>query len=182
MQLADETAFQALIYVELVAKYGHRLTVEEFEAYVVSPDRRPGRTTSPIAEPLAQIQRNMVQSVFGGGGKTIPGESILAWLTRLRWLRTEGGHVYITPLGRAVRRALEETGRDEELPTEIILDPSDELSYPRIIGAIAEAGECALVDRYFSIDSLLDVLQRTRLQRLLVGPDHQGKGRVAALG
>jgi hypothetical protein len=107
-----------------------------------------------------------------------PGETVIEWLERLRWLHTDDQRVSITRLGRAVLAALEDAEQVREIPVEIVLDPGDELAYARIIGAVADAGPCALVDPYFSIENLLDVIQRTEVERVLIKPDG---GRVSAL-
>jgi hypothetical protein len=169
MELADFTGHRALLYVATVTRHGHPLTVEEFNAFVDLPLRMrrfPGAgATSALAAWLA----------------TRPTESILDWLTRLGWLAQAGGNlVTITPLGSAVLAGLEEAGQQrDETPTEILLAPDDELSYARVIGLIAQMGRAALVDPFFSIDSLLHIVQRTQVDRILIKP---GDARTAALG
>jgi hypothetical protein len=173
MKLADETAHRALAYVAAVTKQGHAMTVEEFDAFVKAPHRT--RRSSALLEALAQTVEKSALAFTG------PKEEVLPWLQRLGWLRSDLDRVLITPLGLAVLAALEEQERVEELPTEIVLDRDDELSYPRVIGAIADAGEAALIDPYFSIESLLDIIQRTRVQRLLTMRDPHKPGRLSAL-
>jgi hypothetical protein len=174
VQIADVSIHRALAYVDAVSRHGYVLNVSEFTAYASLPTRK---TSSRIGDALAvQIQRSALALALGGER-----ESILEWLVRLGWLRSVGIRVLMTPLGRAVLAALEEAGRDEDIPTELVLDPSDELSYARLIGTIASAGEAALVDGYFTINSLLDIVQRTQITRILVRPDHTNKGRIEAL-
>jgi hypothetical protein len=171
MKLADSTAHRALAYVAAVSKHGYALSVEEFDAYMLQPLRRGGQ--SALASALSKIQVTML-------GAVTPDEEVLDWLERLGWLHAFD-RVTITPLGRAVLASLEDEQQAEELPTEIVLDRDDELSYARVIGAIAESGPCALVDRYFGLESLLDIILRTRVERLLVGTDPSSAGRVAAV-
>jgi hypothetical protein len=175
VELTDAIGHRALAYVDSVERHGHRLTVEEFDAYVLVPGRMLPQGAVEAA--ARQIRRAVLAAYLTAA----PRETVLGWLERLRWLREDGGHVLITPLGRAVLAALEEAGREDELPTELVLSPSDELSYARLIGSIAAVGKCALVDGYFTVNSLLDVVQRTDVQRILVRPDHQKTGRNAAL-
>lgn len=129
---------------------------------------------------INQLSRTWVETALGG--RREPDESVFAWLRRLGWLTVDADRVQITTLGRAVLAAVEEAGREEELAAaEIVLAPTDPLAYARVIGAIAEAGAAAaLVDPYFSIDVLLDVVQRTGVERVLTGP--RPEARLAALG
>jgi hypothetical protein len=177
VQIAEERAHQALAYVDAVARHGYTLSVEEFDAYVARPARR--QESMPAFDQLARSIR------ISFVGATKPGETVLAWLVRLRWLTSDADRVFITPLGRAVLEALNDQSREEELDAEIVLDPDDELAYPRLIGAITAVGEGAtLVDAYFSIDYLLHIVHRTGVARVLVRPgaNNTERARVSALG
>ena len=169
MELADYSGHRALLYVATVTRHGHRLTTAEFEAYVNVPLRM--RQLPPGAG---------VRGALTALLSARPMETILEWLTRIGWLASVGNLVTITPLGSAVLAGLEEAGQQrDETPTEILLAPDDELSYARVIGLIAQMGRAALVDPFFSIDSLLHIVQRTQVDRILIKP---GDARTAALG
>ena len=176
MNLTDEVGHRALAYVGAVSRQGYAMTTEEFNAFMALPVRE--REPSTAMARLAELSRAVVaqMSVLASP----PKESILEWLARLHWLREADGRVHITPLGRAVLAHLDEAGLEEELPAELVLDPADELSYARLIGAIAEAGECLLVDGFFELGNFLDVVQRTRVTRVLVRPVGKS-GRLEAL-
>jgi hypothetical protein len=172
VKIADQTVQLGLSYVAAVSRQGHAMTVEDFQAFITAPRRR---TTGTLYEQLARVSTVAAASF---GGRT---EDVLSYLTRLRWIVVDSGHVGITALGRAVLAALDEADRVDDLPAEIVLEPTDQLSYARVIGVIAEAGRCALVDAYFSIESLLDIVQRTQVERILIHPERGRGGRVEAL-
>lgn len=170
MEIVDATGHRALAYVAAVLRQGYPLSVDEFEQYVSNPEPT---VTGPLARAISQAVRASAL------GQLARSESVLNWLVRIGWLERDAGRVYITPLGAAVLRHAEEAEKQiEETTTEIILSPNDELSYARVIGLLAAAGRAALVDPYFSIESLLHVIQQTEVDRILVKPDPQ---RTAAL-
>jgi hypothetical protein len=55
------------------------------------------------------------------------------------------------------------------VPFDVVLDKDDELASGRVIEVISGLGPCAVVDPYFSIDSLLQIVQSTEVDRLLTG-------------
>lgn len=75
----------------------------------------------------------------------------------------------ITPLGDAILAHLEAESFEHEVPFDVVLDKGDELASGRVIEEISQLGPCAVVDPYFSIDSLLQVVQSTEVARILTG-------------
>jgi hypothetical protein len=70
---------------------------------------------------------------------------------------------------------LEQASLEEEIPVGVVLDQGDELATARVIQQIADIGPCAVVDRYFSMDSLLPILYSTEVEAVLMGADSGGK-------
>jgi hypothetical protein len=99
----------------------------------------------------------------------VPGERVIDWLVRLGWLGAENGRVQITALGEAILAHLEAESFEQEVPFDVVLDKGDELASGRVIEEISQLGPCAVVDPYFSIDSLLQVVQSTEVDRILTG-------------
>jgi hypothetical protein len=169
VRIASDVEHRALAYVDAVQRNGYLLHDEEFDAYMKRPERR-----TVFSAALARVN---VEALFLD--REMP---LLARLEWLGWIDSrEFGAIAITRLGRAVLAALDEDDRAEDLPTEIVLDPVDELSYARVIGAIHEAGPAALVDAYFKLDHLLDIVQRTEVARILIHSDRDKSGRLPAL-
>lgn len=63
----------------------------------------------------------------------------------------------------------------EEIPVGVVLDQGDELATARVIQQIADIGPCAVVDRYFSMESLLPILYSTKVEAVLMGSDAGAK-------
>jgi hypothetical protein len=167
-----------------VQRQGYKLTVAQFKAFAKRPTRlRPVRRKNPLTSYLGRLPD--LSAIAGLG--TTPGESMLRYLYRLEWVVVEGeggevkdgDRVAVTELGRAVLAALDEGSVEQEVPTTIVLDQDDPVAKGKLIGEIAGAGECALVDRFFSVDDLLTILQRTDVTRVLSGPTDKPK--LAAL-
>jgi hypothetical protein len=87
--------------------------------------------------------------------------------------------VATTKLGRAVLAHLEQESLEDEIPVGIVLNQGDELAEARVISHIAGLGPCAVVDRYFSMGSLLQVAYSTEVEAVLVGS--ADKAKVAGL-
>ena len=171
MEIADEVAHQALGYVAAVSRRGHRLTLDEFKAYIGSP----GRTATSQGGLSSLITAQQVIRSFAG---TVKVEPVIDWLTRLMWLESDGKYVQITSLGEIVLASLEDRASEPEGPLVTILESQDALAYPTVIGNIGKRGEALLIDPYFRLDALPHVLQFTDVRRLLIGP----KAEVSALG
>jgi hypothetical protein len=190
MQIADATAHRALAYVSTVQRHGHLMGIAEFEAYMKGPGRRPGipgkgeRTvvTSNVERAIVNLAERGLQPLLQGVADVlelerrqvpatpgVPGERVIDWLARLGCLAAGDGRVRITPLGEAILGNLEEESFEREVPFDVVLDKGDELASGRVIEAISELGPCAVVDPYFSMDSLLQVVHSTEVDRILTG-------------
>jgi hypothetical protein len=164
MQIAGPHHHRALLYVKAVSAQGYNMTVAELQAYVDAP---VVLTPSDFMARLA-------------GMDTFVKLGVVQMLRDSRWIVVRDGRVEITDLGSAVARTLEA----EETPgielINVTLDPNDPFSYARLIGHIASRGKALLVDPYFEIDQLQDVLLSTEVTRLLTS-DRESKGRIASL-
>jgi hypothetical protein len=158
---------------------------------------RPERVvrTTGIERALADILRDSVQPTLRALGASVsdaldvqeeivhaspgtpgtPPESIAAWLARLGWLNVAEGAVAMTKLGRAVLAHLDQESLEDEIPVGIVLNQGDELAEARVISHIASLGPCAVIDRFFSIDSLLQVAHLTQVGAVLVGSTDKAK-------
>lgn len=164
MQIASPHHHRALLYVKVVHGQGYRMTVAELQAYI---DARVILTPSDFMARLA-------------GMDTFVKQGVVSALRDSGWIVVSEGRVEITELGTAVVDAME----DDEVPgvdlINVTLDSNDPFSYARVIGHIARRGEALLVDPYFHIDQLQDVLVNTEVTRVLTS-DRESKGRIASL-
>lgn len=129
-----------------------------------------------ISESIARSLKFEARILPGAPGTPgIPAESVVEWLSRLRWIQVNDGRVRTTQLGEALLAHLEQASLEEEIPVGVVLDQGDELAEARVVQQIAEIGPCAVVDRFFSMDSLLPILYSTQVEAVLMGSDAGGK-------
>jgi hypothetical protein len=176
VNITSEIGYRALAYVNAVGRHGYALTRDELHAYINAPQQRSGEPR------LAALVMRQIQVSLRASMMAEPGETVAAWLERLGWIHAAEDRLSMTPLGRAVLAALEEDERlSDDLPPELVLAPDDPVVYARVIGVISSAGPAALVDPYFDLERLLDIVHRTSVSRILTGPDKAGRGRLPAL-
>lgn len=133
------------------------------------------RSLAATLDAALDIREEQVEEIPPTPG--VPAESIGHWLARLGWLTVadEGVSVSITQLGRAVLAHLDQESLEDEIPVGIVLNQGDELAEGRVMSHIATLGPCAIVDRYFSLESLLQVVHSTDAEAVLVGSRDKSK-------
>lgn len=169
MEIAPQKVHQLLAYVDAVRRQGTTLSVRAFNRYAMAPSRKMGRARVKgghrIAEKIAQLAEATTEVV------ELP-ESDLDYLCRLEWLTRSGDtasdYVDISELGKAMLHHFDEQVNAPVDESIISLDPTDAFSYARVIGRLADLGEVLLVDPYFHVDHLEDVLLRTSINRILM--------------
>lgn len=168
MKIADQVAHRALAYVAAVRRHGYKLSEPEFTEYIQYPLQKM-RSGFGLAD-WSRLM-NILEK---------PAETTLEWLGRVKWLSVENGIVDLSELGRAVLASLDEEELELEGALEITLGTEDPFSYARVIGRIAQRGDALLVDPYFKLDHLLDILVRTTVRGVLISRK-TGKGQLAGL-
>lgn len=172
MDIADARAHRCLKYLDAVSKRGYQLTFDEFQRYANRPVR--GRSF-PSINPMESLNLSR--------------ETVAGYFYRLGWVDIPGPDeheflgddpVILTDLGRVVLAALDDESLDSEIDAAIVLDQDDPIAHARVIGEIAALGEAAVVDPFFNVQELIDVVQRTQVTRILTGTNDKN-GRLAAL-
>jgi hypothetical protein len=156
---------RGLAYVRAVSERGYSLSKSEFDAYVEKPER----VLPKLYPAISKLVDDAVSQIVGM--RVSEGENVRQWLVRVRWLEEKADSVRLTSLGKAVLEAAEGEERQGEPATEVVLLPTDELAYSRVLGAIAGMGASALIDPYLDVDALRDVVNFTGVTRILVGTD-----------
>jgi hypothetical protein len=96
-----------------------------------------------------------------------PDETVIEQVQRFRWVRASstGAGLLLTELGRALLRA----DSDQITAAEItVLGGDDPLAWGSLVGTIAEARACLIVDPYLKLEQLLDIAQFTGTARVLM--------------
>ncbi|ULP48049.1 hypothetical protein [Mycolicibacter virginiensis] len=96
-----------------------------------------------------------------------PDETLVEQVLRFRWVRTSatGIGLVLTGLGRALLRADADLTTTAEIT---MLGGDDPLAWGSLVGAIAEVGECVVVDPYLKLEHLLVLAQFTSTTRVIM--------------
>jgi hypothetical protein len=113
------------------------------------------------------------------GQLTGPAESTHEHFLRLGWVEPTRSGLRITPIGKALIKALDEQRTRDEAVATIVLEPDDPLAVARVLGKLAALGEVMLVEPYFRLDDLLAIVQDTKVTRVLMGEKTSEAARTA---
>lgn len=167
MRITTESVHRSLAYVAAVSGQGYQLSVEEFNSYAEATQ------SAGHYGGLFSVMASLGHPGLRERPPTNP--------QTVRWLVEDPpGYVSLTPLGRAVLRAMDQQ-EVEDTPLDVVLDTEDRFAYAQIIHRIAQYEEPMLVDPYFKLDYLLHVVQQTSTARILIGPKADVAGLSAAL-
>lgn len=136
-----------------------------------------------LAKSMEEINRQMMRSVMPaasqfaslanlmGGERVIeergPDETLIEQLKRFHWIETSatGAGLMLTGLGKALLRADTDQHTDSDVT---VLDGDDPLAWGSLVGTIAEAGECLIVDPYLKSEQFLDIAKLTGTTRVIL--------------
>ncbi|CAJ1505620.1 hypothetical protein [[Mycobacterium] burgundiense] len=96
-----------------------------------------------------------------------PGETVIEQVKRLHWVgpSATGAGLVLTGLGRALLRADTDQHTDADV---VVLDGDDPLAWGSLVGTIADAGACLIVDPYLKPEQFLDVASFTGTTRVIL--------------
>jgi hypothetical protein len=158
IRIADEEVHRFLKYVAAVTGQGYRLIKDEAEAFIAASNRRQ-------VGGLAQVVgESLTRSMLAISGRI---ESTAEWLQRLGWVSIRGDEIKISDLGQAVLRHLEQEEIEATGPIDVLLEPQNPISYAETIRRIAHHEDALLIDPYFKLDQLMDVVHYTSVTRVL---------------
>lgn len=173
LQVASSVAHRLLAYLAALSNQGVAPTVEELDGYAEEDE--------PTLAP---------EWFLDDRGGEPPEAWTWPWAYYLQargWATVDEGPpeeetVHITKLGRSLLQHLEEEGRAGQVQAVEVLAKGP-LSYGRVIGRIAEHDRPMLVDAYFDVNSVAEILLHTSVSRILLTekPAKRGKARVAAV-
>ncbi|MGV0792115.1 hypothetical protein [Mycolicibacterium sp. XJ1819] len=143
--------------------------IEAFQAEMAesweSVGEQISRALQPISEQLASYANPWSGDRFIEESE--PDETVIEQVQRFGWTRSSstGAGLVLTDLGRALLRA------DTDLTTAsvvTVLDGKDPLAWSGLVGIIAEAGKCLIVDPYLKLAQLLDIARFTGTTRVIL--------------
>lgn len=182
MILTEDQA-RVLTYVQQANIGGYRPAEAEVEEWRMRPSQQVPDWRGPLAgingayggvRGALEWMRQMGMHPVGAVDETFVGS-----LIRLRWLsRGVDQRLGVTPLGKALLRAGQEA--QESASEVVLLREDDQLAYGRLLGTIAETGDCLIVDPYLRADQLLALLSSTDATRFLIGAK-VSKGETVAM-
>lgn len=160
MRILTDDQRRALSFVQAANDGGFQPKSEDVEAWLAEPT-----STSDMLG--GWVWRHMRTTL--GSNSTTEHALSLGWLAS----GSRGQHLTISPLGRALLRS-----HDSEPDTTdavLVADNRDPLAYPRLIGALTDVGPGLLVDPYLDAQELLDIVEHTQLERVVVGQKDKAK-------
>lgn len=173
MDVANATVHRLLAYLAALSGQGVAPTVHELDAYA--------EEDAPTLAPEWYLDER--------GGEP-PEAWTWPWAYYLQargWATVHEGPsdenaVHVTRLGRSLLQHLEEQGRAGQVQAVEVLAKGP-LSYGRVIGRVAQHDCPMLVDAYFDVDSVAEVVLHTSVSRVLLAekPGKREKARVAAV-
>lgn len=160
MRILSDDQRHVLAFVQAANDGGIEPTSEDVEAWLAEP--------TPTSDMLGGWVGRHMRTTLGSKSTT---EHAL----RLGWLASgsQGRHLRITPLGRALLRS--HYNEPDATEAVLIADNRDPLAYPRLIGALTDVGPGLLVDPYLDAQELLDIVEHTQLERVVVGQKDKAK-------
>ncbi len=96
-----------------------------------------------------------------------PDETVIEQVKRFRWIEPSatGAGLVLTGLGRALLRS----DADQHIDSDVtVLDGDDPLAWGSLVGTIADAGECLIVDPYLKPDQFIDIAKFTGTTRVIL--------------
>jgi hypothetical protein len=165
-QIVSNHVSSALQYVFAVTQRGNRLTVQDLDAFAMTP-----QPSGP--EVGTQIQQ-MVASIAGTIREIRPGAAVSRYLTGLRWISVVGEWVTLTPLGRSVLAiSLDEPDSSTAVGV-VVLDPSEPLSPSLAAEQFGDPKNDLWVDPYFGGTQLKSLLEIGIINRILSSTSKRG--------
>lgn len=171
MELVQEHVRRALCYLRLLNDQGVNPEREHLEKFVSSPGPQDA-VYQPLFGTISSAMFQLTRSQ-----KIRDAEPVVDYLLRLDWAQETGastGRLRLTDLGRALLRGLETEA--PALPpstvTDIVLEPTDPLTWVNLTRVAANAGAGMLVDAYFKAEFIPWLVESTSLQRVLISSRH----------
>lgn len=160
MDVLTEDQHRALAFVAAANAGGYAPRPSQVDAWVTSPFTLSG-TVSVLARQLAHF-RTVTDTIIEGGAR-----SSVSDLLALDWVSVSRGGARLTDLGKALLRAAD--AASDEVIRVVMLQQGDPLAYATLIGELAAAGDAMLIDPYLDLKGCADVLEHTRIRRILIG-------------
>jgi hypothetical protein len=163
VEVVEDRARLVLEYIAMLQRQGYRPAVAEVDAYAARPHRK-----DPTRQSIAASIGTMMEAALSGP-IVESGETYLDYMKRLRWVKVSQGTVALTPLALAMLRDLNSPKVDPEAQSyvEVTVDPSDKMSFARLLNQFNNLGPGLLVDPYLRLEQFLEVADATPVTRVL---------------
>lgn len=165
VELIASDAHRSLGYLIALDEQGYHPTERELDEYAEQPDRRPALRATALSSLASSMAMSM--QMLSASWELEPGERMSEHFQRLRWALPLDGRLHVTPLGRALYRALQQRTPDPETVLDVVIEATDSTAFARVIGRIATSGPALLIEPYFRLDVLMPVIEYTQVTRVL---------------
>lgn len=170
MDVVTEQQHRALGFVSACLSSGYHPTQSELAAWLADPIPRGAVRSSRWWTAHDEVLSQLRSVLADWGGEVVePAETVGDHLVRIGWLELgDEDRLSLTRLGVALYATTERSMVTATAPTVAVLGKDDPLAYPFLIAELSEAGEGFLLDPYLKFQQLWDIMQHTKIRRVLV--------------
>jgi hypothetical protein len=167
MEIVSEDIHRVLAYVDALNRHGINPPALFVDRFAEAPDyrRRTVLRKSFVDDTAAILAGAIYRSVVDAG------ESFTSYLERLGWATLKGRGVELSPIGRALIKALNTPAMEDAATNvfEIVLTPENPFAYAQALGAMSTVHDAMLVEPYFRLEQLMDIGEFGNIARVLLG-------------
>lgn len=164
MEILTEQQHRALAFISAANSGGYSPTSDELDRWLSRPTSNNG--AGKLMDMLGVRAVNALMNPYGTAEPVADHLSYVGWVAGYPGLR-------LTALGKALLRATEK--EQESGPSVVILDNNDPLAYIQLLGMLSDVRGALLVDPYLDANELLDLMEFTGVERILVGDKDKAK-------
>lgn len=155
MKILNEQQHRALAYVRCCETGGHAADKADVARWLNKPQ--------PLSPLDIAAGLTVLRELQGTSGKQVVEHAV-----SVGWLMSGTPAAKLTPLGRAVLQGLEIEAADTDQVQFVVIDKDDPLSYPLLVGALADLGKAMLIDPYLEVQHLDELMRRTSINKFLI--------------
>ena len=103
--------------------------------------------------------------------RDVAAETFCQYMARLGWINDDAGAAELTPVGRALLKALNAPVLEVATTDvfEVVLSPDNPFAYAQALHSLSSVDGALLVEPYFRLQQLMDVAEFESIVRVLVG-------------
>lgn len=165
VEVVDERTHRVLAYLDALNRHGVRPPRVLVNEFAESPEQK--FTSESVFS--AAVQLRTVMSMFDE--RLVASETFCQYMARLGWVNDDVAAAELTPVGRALLKALNAPVLEEASADvfEVVLSPDNPFAYAQALNGLSSVEDALLVEPYFRLEQLMDVAAFDNVVRVLTG-------------